>query len=155
MASCGTGKQTTWYEYQATEKETNLLKTGIVELISWYVNEEEQRHFESAEYISISPRARDGGYELKICYRTNNDFAENNGNDYAQYFKFTIKNIKTYGNITNAELTDIYIESSNIVYIDDKASGTIEINHQTDLVKIVFQHTTYYQKIQYEMVWKQ
>ena len=127
--------------------QSNMLNTGIVELISWRADETE-RPLDNVEYTQIV--SRDGGYEIKICFKTNQK-----GNDIADYFLFKIKNIKTADNITKAKLTDISIENTDIIYFDDKASGTIEINHQTDLVKIVFQHTTYHQKTQYEIVWKQ
>ena len=144
------------------------LKTGIVELISWRVDETEYP-LDNVKYTSIS--ARDGGYEIKICFQKAKDMAdyteeelnELDGfdliellNDKAEYFTFKIKNKQTNGNITKAKVTHISIENTHIEYIDEKASGTIEINHDNNLVKIVFQHSVHNNDAtQYEIIWKQ
>jgi len=124
--------------------DTNILKTGIVELISWRILETEQ--LEYAKYTKINSRG-DNHSEIEINF---------NHNDEAEYYNFEIKDIKTDGKITTAELADISVENFGTVYFDDRANGMIEINHENNQVKVEIWYSTHRNDApHYAIIWKQ
>ena len=157
IAGCCSGR--------ATKKQKSMLKSGIVELTGWHWNETEHQ-LDNIEYTSVSSEGN-GFYTIKICFQSAKDIADfpeglaghellNLLNDRADYFTFKIKNIKTEGNLTTAKLTDISITNADMVYLDDEASGTIEINRENNLVKVMFQHRVHNNAAaQHVIIWKQ
>ena len=142
------------------QEKANLIELGIVELVSWHVNGTECQ-IEHIEYTSITSR-EDDGYTIKICFESKKGIPVRPKrkkrtaselirllNDNADYFNFRVAGIETEDNTTKAELTNISIENSNLVYFDDKARGTMEINHENNQVKVEIWQSTHY-----VIVWK-
>jgi hypothetical protein len=106
------------------EKGLNMLQTGSVKLIKYFKAEEDKT--QSIKYIGLTLRGNK--YEICINYDSDNEIRE--------YWIFEIINTNNVGKIIKGQLSRISYEINDCEYIDESASGDIEIDTGQKIVTV-------------------
>jgi hypothetical protein len=125
------------------ENGINMLQIGFVKPLNYVINGIEQMEYIQSMEIQLLENET---YQIKIGFNHTEENA---------YWMFKLTNWNHNGRIIKTKLVDISVEDTGgIWHIDENASGDMEINLETNIIKVeIAIHINNSSKTIYKIIW--